>query len=262
VTAVVVANPTSLHAETTLEAVRAGRPVLVEKPVSDALVGLDTIQREASEQSVPILVGYQFRYHPTLRRVRDDIGAGRLGHVVSVQAHWGEYLPDWHPNEDYRRGYSARADLGGGAVRTLSHPIDYLRWVIGEVSDSTGFTAPAEGLDTDVEGVAAAALRFSSGALGTLSLDYAARPARHVLHVTGTAGSVEWDGFTGSARMWLAPAAEPTVTDPPAGFARNDLFLEEMRHFLACCAGDEDPACTLVDGVRALEIGLQILSGS
>jgi predicted dehydrogenase len=226
------------------------------------MAGLVEIEREATERGVVVLVGYQFRFHPTLQRVREVVVAGGIGSIVAAHAHWGEYLPDWHPNEDYRRGYSARADLGGGVVRTLSHPIDYLRWIVGEVSDVTAFTAPAAGLESDVEGVAVAALRFANDTLGTLSLDYAERPARHTLHVTGTRGRVEWDGLTGEVRLWGRDSATPVVEAPPAGFVRNDLFMEEMRHFLACCAGDEQPACTWADGVRALEVALEIVGSN
>jgi predicted dehydrogenase len=235
--------------------------VLVEKPVSHEMAGLDLIARVALEESAAVLVGYQYRFHPTLRRVREAILAGRMGSVVAVHAHWGEYLPDWHPDEDHRLGYSARADLGGGVVRTLSHPIDYARWLAGEVSGIAAFASSTPSLETDVEGVAVAALRFESGALGTLSVDYLARPTRHALHVIGTEGRVEWNGVTGETRYWLNHGE--TVDDaPPAGFTRNDLFLEEMRHFLACCEGTAEPVCTIADGARALEIGLEMLAGT
>jgi predicted dehydrogenase len=260
-TAVVVANPTALHAATTLEAVQAGCHVLVEKPISHQMDSLEDIAAHAGEHRVAVLVGYQYRFHPTLRRVREATLAGRIGSIVAVHAHWGEYLPDWHPEEDYRLGYSARAELGGGVVRTLSHPIDYLRWLAGEVSEVAAFVSPTPWLDTNVEAVAVAALRFESGALGTLSLDYLARPTRHELHVIGTEGRIQWNGLTGETRYWCNPGDEPVDDAPSAGFTRNDLFLDEMRHFLACCEGAAEPTCTIADGVRALEIALAMSAG-
>jgi predicted dehydrogenase len=89
----VVANPTSLHAETALGAVRAGCHVLVEKPVSHDLDGLDELAREAALRNVTVLVGYQYRFHPTLLRARDWLAEGAIGELVAAHAHWGEYLP-------------------------------------------------------------------------------------------------------------------------------------------------------------------------
>ncbi len=257
--AAVVANPTALHVETALAAARAGCHLLLEKPVSHTLDGLDTLAREAEARGLAVLVGYQYRFHPTLARVRAWAQDGAVGRLVSLQAYWGEYLPGWHPGEDFRAGYSARADLGGGVVLTLSHPLDYLRWIAGEVEGVTALTGQAAGLGLDVEDTAAAALRFASGALGTLLLDYAARPPRHTLDVTGTDGRITWDALTGTATLLRGSAV--TTARLPEGFERNDLFLEEARHFLACCAGTEPPRCTLADGRRAVELALEVLGG-
>ena len=260
--AAVVANPTALHVETALAAVQAGCHVLMEKPVSHTRDGLDALAREAEARGRAVLVGYQLRFHPTLARVQAWVADGAVGRLVAVRAHWGEYLPGWHPGEDYRQGYSARAALGGGVVLTLSHPLDYLRWIAGEVAALAGFAGRAAGLGLDVEDTAALALRFHSGALGTLQLDYAARPPGHALHLTGTEGTVAWDAATGEARLYRAATGTETIEHPPAGFERNDLFVEEMRHFLACCDGTETPRCTLTDGTRALDLALASLQAS
>ena len=260
--AAIVANPTSLHVATALEAVRSGCHVLIEKPVSHDPDGLDDLAREASVRDLTVLVGYQYRFHPTLVRAREWLADGAIGALVAAHAHWGEYLPAWHPDEDFRRGYSARTDLGGGVVRTLSHPIDYLRWIGGELDAVAGFTASRAGLGLEVEDTAVAALRFQSGALGSLTLDYAERPGRHTLHLTGAEGRIEWDASTGEARLWRAGADLPETARPPDRFERNDMFVDEMRHFLACCAGDESPRCTLDDGIRALDVAMAIIGNS
>jgi len=252
VKAVVIANPTSLHVATALEAVRADCHVLVEKPVSHKVQGLAELAAEVAARGVAFLVGYQYRFDPALERIRDLVSSGALGDLVSARSHWGEYLPDWHPEEDYRQGYSARAELGGGVLLTLSHPIDYLRWIAGEIESVAGFASRRAGLDLDVDDVASLSLRFATGALGTVTLDYAERTPAHTLYLTGTEGSVAWDP-TGTTRVYRAGAGADTL-HPPPGFQRNDMFLAEMRHFLACCAGAESPRCTLADGARVVEI--------
>ena len=75
-------------------------------------------------------------------------------------------------NEDYRQGYSARSDLGGGVILTLCHPLDYLLWLIGEVSALWSFSDYLGNLDLEVEDTAEIGLRFSNGVLGSVHLNY------------------------------------------------------------------------------------------
>ena len=141
--AVIVANPTALHLDVAVPAAAAGHHMLLEKPVSDSLDRLDVLQGAAQKSGSRILVGFQFRYHPTLNQARELIQLGALGKILTVHAHWGEYLPQWHPWEDYRQSYAARADLGGGVIVTFTHPLDFLRSLVGEVESLKGLVDPA-----------------------------------------------------------------------------------------------------------------------
>lgn len=253
--AVIVANPTAHHLPVALAALAAGCHVLLEKPVAHALEGVADLQALAARASAHVLVGFQFRFHPGLHAIKRWLDEGALGEIVSARAHWGEWLPDWHPGEDYRRGYSARSDLGGGVVLTLCHPFDYLRFLLGEVVAVSAETARRSGLELDVEDTALATLRFASGALASVSLDYVERPPAHTLTLTGRAGVARWDTRDGGARLERAGRAAERVS-PPAGFTRQDLFVDQMRHFLACVDGRARPSCPLEDGVAALRIAL------
>ena len=253
--AVLVCNPTSLHVPTALAAVRAGAHLFLEKPVSHDLEGVADLLAEVRARDLVVLVGFQYRFHPGLRRVREWLLAGEVGEVVSARATWGEHLPSWHPGEDYRRSYSARRDLGGGALTTLSHPFDYLRWLLGEVTAVSAEVTRRSRLEIDVEDTALVLLRFASGALATVSLDYVQRPRRHELEIVGTAGTVRWNDTTGAAELWGLDSARAFFSPPPT-FGRNTMFVDEMKHFLSCLAGDEPPLCTLGDGVAALRIAV------
>jgi predicted dehydrogenase len=254
--AVLVCNPTALHVPVALEAARAGCALFLEKPISHSLEGLTELAGEIDRRRLTVLLGFQFRFHPTLRKIREWVALGEIGEVVSVRAHWGEYLPGWHPYEDYRASYSARRDLGGGVILTLSHPFDYLRWLVGDVVEVTAFADRRSGLGLDVEDVAQVTLRFAGGALGTVSLDYAERPPSHEIHIVGRRGSIRWSDADGVAWLHAGESGRRTAARPPHGFDRNAMFLDEMRHFLACLAGEAQPTCRFEDGVAALRIAL------
>jgi len=252
----VISNPTSLHLPVALAAARAGCHLFIEKPVSHTLEGLDELADVVRSRGLQVLPGFQFRFHPGLRAIKRLLGEGAIGQVVCAHAHWGEYLPGWHPWEDYRQGYSARADLGGGVILTLCHPFDYLRWLLGGVQAVSALTGRISGLDLDVEDTADITLQFAAGAMGTVHLDYVQRPPVHWLHITGQRGTIRWDNADGAVHCFRVDQGEWETISAPAGFERNAMFLDEMRHFLDCVAGRAEPWITLDDGVRALEIAL------
>lgn len=265
--AVIVANPTALHLDIAIPAAETGCHILLEKPVSHSLERLDVLQQAAQKSGSKILVGFQFRYHPTLNKARELIQSGVLGNVLSVHVHWGEYLPNWHPWEDYRLGYAARADLGGGVIVTLTHSLDYLRFILGDVESLWSFNAHLSPLELDVEDVAEIGLKFSSGAIGGVHLNYFQRPPVHQLEIVGTNGTLRWDNADGILHMQkmpapfgsysnLPPAAVSESFSPHEGFERNQLFITQTKHYIDVARGNAQPICDLSDGVRALQMAL------
>jgi len=254
--AVIVSNPTSMHIETAIPAAVAGCHILLEKPIAHDLAGVADLQAAVKEYNVRVLVGFQFRYHPGLQKMKELIESGEVGRPISVRAHWGEYLPDWHPWEDYRQGYAARKDLGGGVILTLTHPLDYLRWMFGEVESLWAFKGQMSDLELEVEDVGEIGLKFSNGVIGSLHLDYNQRPPRHQVEVVCTQGTIRWDQAEDGLDVYSAETQDWTQYSLPAGFERDDLFRAQMAHFLEVVVGEAEPLCSLHDGVRALQLAL------
>jgi len=256
--AVIIANPTALHLDVAIPAAEAGCAILMEKPVSHNLERIDALRAAVARGGNRLVVGFQFRFHPGLQKVAELLQAQAIGRPLAVHAHWGEYLPNWHPWEDYRQSYSARADLGGGVVVTLSHPLDYLRWLLGEVSGLWAFAGHFSDLEVQVDDLAEIGLRFASGATGELHLNYVQQPPVHRMEIVGSGGTITWDNADGAARLFQAEKGAWEVFAPPAGFERNDLFLAEMRHFIDVARGEAQPLCSLEDGIRALDLALAV----
>jgi predicted dehydrogenase len=254
--AVIVSNPTALHVPVALEAVRAGCHVLIEKPLSDSLDGISDLQSVVDEGGLVALTGFQFRFDPGLRQARAWLCAGAVGTVVSAQVHWGEYLPDMHPWEDYRAGYAARPELGGGVLLTLSHPFDYLRWLLGDIEHVTAIESRRDSLGLSVETCVDVIARLEGGASAHVHLDFVERPANHQLTVIGTEGTITWNHADSAARRYSVASKRWETVRAPLGFERNWMFRDELRHFLACMRGEERPACTVADGRAALEATL------
>jgi predicted dehydrogenase len=256
--AVIIANPTAMHLEIAIPAAQAGCHLLIEKPISHNLSRLDKLRSTLEKGKGKVLVGFQYRFHPTLQKITSLIHDGAIDEPLSVVAHWGEYLPNWHPWEDYRLSYSARSKLGGGVVLTLCHPLDYLRWLFGEVDSLFALTSKSSKLEVDVEDVAQIGLQFKSGKIGALHLNYFQQPAAHHLEIIGGGGTLQWNNEDGILRLFKASTGNWKSFFPPEGFERNRLFLDEILHFRAIARGEAEPLCTLDDGVRALELALAV----
>ena len=254
--AVIIANPTALHLDVAIPAAQAGCHILLEKPVSHSLDRVDEFEAALQRGGGKMLVGFQFRFHPTLQKARELISAGAIGRVLAARVHFGEYLPAWHPWEDYMQGYAARADLGGGVILTQCHSLDYLPWLVGRVETLWAFAGTLGGLGIDVDDMAEIGLRFTSGAIGSIHLNMIQQPPSHCWEIVGSNGMLGWDNATGLLRRYL-PGKKGWEDYPvPDGFERNAMFMDEMRHFLSVARGECEPLCTLKDGKAALELAL------
>jgi predicted dehydrogenase len=254
--AVVISNPTALRLKVAIPSAEAGCHLLIEKPISHTMESVEDLREALKRGGGRALVGFQFRFHPGLRAAKRLLEEGTIGRVISARAHWGEYLPDWHPWEDYRLSYAARNDLGGGVVLTLCHPFDYLSWLLGEVESVSAEIDTLGELDMTVEDTAEMLLKFKDDALASVHLDYNQRPASHWMEIVGTEGTVRWDNASGDVRWWSSQTGIWQEIPAPDNFKRNDMFRDEMEHFLEVITGIAEPICSLGDGVQALMIAL------
>ncbi|MBV6401430.1 MAG: Inositol 2-dehydrogenase/D-chiro-inositol 3-dehydrogenase [Anaerolineales bacterium] len=273
--AVIVSNPTSLHLDVAIPAAEAGCSLLLEKPLSHSMDRIDELESSLKKGGGRVVVGFQFRFHPGIMKAKQLISDGEIGRVISAHVHFGEYLPAWHPWEDYRQGYAARADMGGGVVLTQCHSLDYLPWLVGKVESVWGFTAKLSDLEVDVEDTAKIGLRFESGALGSIHLDYNQQPPAHYFEVVGTKGSLQWNLADGATRIYRAERSRSDnggaveagkkawdVYQPAPEFERNVMFMDEMKHFIAVARGEVESSCPLEDGIKVQRLIGAVLASS
>jgi predicted dehydrogenase len=258
--AVIVSNPTALHLDVAIPAARAGCHLLLEKPISHNMHGVDRLEKAVTQGGGQVLVGFQFRFHPGLQKAADLLNQGAIGRPISARAVYGEYLPAMHPWEDYRISYSARLDLGGGVILTLCHPLDYLRWLLGEVSELWAFVQKLSDFDILVEDTAEIGLKFDSGVIGSLNLNFNQRPRAQYLEIVGVEGTLRWENNSGAVSIFRDQKSSNLennmIFSVPDDFERNDMFLAEIEHFIEVVKGNSQPLCSLDDGHKALRLAL------
>lgn len=249
---VIVSNPTSLHLDVAIPAAEAGCAILLEKPIAGSMERVDVLQKAVQKSGSKVLTAFQFRFHPGMVKTKELIQNGEIGRVVSASVHFGEFLPAWHPWEDYRQGYAARADMGGGVVATQCHSLDYLPWLVGrDVESVWGFAGKLSDLEVTADDTAKIGLRFEGGALGSLHLDYNQQPPEHEFRIIGANGTIKWNLADGAARIYRTEKKDWDVYPLPAGWERNVMFQQQTGHFVDIVKGRAEPSCTLEDGIRA-----------
>ncbi len=233
---VVVANSTNKHHSTLSELARLGyaETLLVEKPVF------------ANPMPVPphtfrnVFVAYNLRFHRVIQRLRRLLDGES---ILSVQAYVGQYLPDWRPAIDYRASYSASAEQGGGALRDLSHELDYLTWMFGGWERVTALGGHYSPLEITSDDVFVLIFVTSSCPVVTLQVNYLDRLTRRFVLVNTARHTFEADLINGT--IMIDRDRESLTTE------RDYTYRAMHRSVLS---GETDTLCSLAEGLDTMRL--------
>jgi predicted dehydrogenase len=256
--AMFVGNPSDAHINVALAGAKAGCHLFIEKPLSSNEENVAELIKIVDEKNLVALVGFQLRFHPALKQMQALLEQNIVGQVLSVQTEVGEFLPGFHPYEDYRELYASRADLGGGVVLSQIHELDYLYWLFGFPRRVFAMGGQLSNLEVDVEDVAISLLEFEIDGKRLpveLHQDYVQRPPSRSCKVIGDNGKIFLDLVDKTLTLHLNGRLEASTRFE---FERNQLFIDELKHFLACIDGQEKPVVTLRDGWQSLRMALAI----
>jgi len=254
--AVIVATPTKDHIKPALKAAKAGCHLFIEKPVSHQLEGLNEVLSTVKANKLITLVGCNMRFHPGLKKVKELLDLGAIGKILSANIETGSYMPEWRPGTDYRKIYSSRKDMGGGVILDAIHEIDYARWLLGDVATITCIADKQSSMEIDVEDVADMILRFTSGVIAHLHLDYVQRAYSRNCKFVGEYGNITWDFTEGKVRLFSANSKYWRSFKQPEDFELNHMYIDEIKHFINCVKGIEKPTLDVFGGVEDLRIAL------
>lgn len=258
--AVVVCVPTHHHLDVAQKAVAKGAHVLVEKPIADRLPGLVEVLELAREERLTFMVGYTYRFWPPLLKVKELIDFGTFGRIYSMQIVFSEYLPDWHPWEDYRSWFMARKELGGGAILDESHTLDIARWLFGEIDSVFCVNGRFSHLEITSDDLAEMVVSFRSGTVGNIHMDIFGRHPRKEMSIVGERANAYWDFYANEVKVYHADGKAWQTWK--FGCDRNDMFVAEARHFLDCVGSQSPPAVDGFDGLKTLKVILAAIESS
>jgi predicted dehydrogenase len=264
-----VCVPSGLHAEIGTRVAKAGKHLIVEKPIDVTLDAADRLIEAARTAGVALTVMSQHRFDPDLIEVKRLIDEGALGRLVL-----GEASTKWYRSQAYYDSAAWRGTYaldGGSLMNQGIHYVDLLRWCMGPVTEVTAMCA-TQTHQIEVEDTSLAALRFSSDALGLIVSSTAVFPGfAQRLEITGTEGTVTIEDGVIVRRGFRHGPAEPAGEPPAAGSAAtgsNPAALDSASHaaqiadLLAAIEEGREPAISGEDGRAALEIVCAVYSSA
>lgn len=256
--AVFVTNPSSMHLDVATRAAQAGCNLFVEKPLSHTLDGVDELIALVEKKGLVAAVGYQMRFHPCIRLLRSLLADGPVGPPVCARHDQGEYMPGWHPYEDFRELFAARRDQAGGVLLSQVHELDTVCWLYGMARRVYALGGHWSTLEVDVEDVVSLLLecRYGERPLAVhVQQDFLRHPPVRTYEVVANRGVITADLVANEVRVFDGDAATAEV-HRFEGFQRNDTFVEEMQDFLGALRGEHPPAVDLREGTWSLRLAL------
>ncbi len=254
----IIASPAPFHISTAMSLASVGVHLLVEKPLSSSLNGVLDLIKFCKKQNIILMIGYNLRFLPSLQKFRNSLHDGIIGKILSVRCEVGQYLPTWRPDNDYRRGASANRHLGGGVLLELSHELDYLRWIFGEIDWVKATLSRQSLLEIDVEDTAHLTLGFAPPLdgpqlVGVLSLDFIRHDTTRLCTAIGERGSLRWNAlddqvsiYEVNTKNWRELFCQPSGND--------DSYKAELNSFIECAINHKPPMISGEDGFKVLQV--------
>ena len=256
---VIIANPNSMHMDCAILAAMSGADLFIEKPISDSLENIDTLEQIVSTKGLKVYVGYQNRLHPCVQKLREICVSGMLGQIVAVHCEIGELLTRMHKYEDYRGMNESQKATGGGVVLCQIHELDYLSWIFGLPQEVYSVGGKNSHLEIDVEDHATTLCKFQKDGYSFPAMihqDFLQSPPSRRCKVIGEYGYVEIDLLKNICVVSLYDQ-EPILYKYDT-FKRNDMFYKEMELFFECVQTRCKEFVGLEDGLGSLKIALAI----
>lgn len=244
---VYVCTPHQLHRPMSVAALRAGCHVFCEKPLAERVDDAAAIVDAAAATQRTLQVGYLMRFHPIVKRLRDMIASGELGTLVGGRAMVGTYFTLMASRNRFRE---PQADA---LILDYTHQTDYLSLLFGPATRVSAECATLGKLELmQTPNVFAMTIRYDSGAIVQLHLDYVQYPNRHILELYGDRRSVHVEFESGELRSYGHGDEAHRVEH--MGVERNDLMRQQTDAFLKAVSGEGPVSCTGADGASVLRV--------
>lgn len=215
------------------------KKIFCEKPLFDKFYDFQDIKNE-------VYIGYVLRYHPALQKIK-EILIGQQ--ILSAHVTCSSYLPNWRTNIDYRNSYSAKKDEGGGVLLDLSHELDYILWLAGDLIEIKSYQEKLSNLEIDSDDIVSLVGKTSNEVIINLALDYFGKSSQRELRINTNAFTLDANLITNQLLKTKTDGSQERFKFE--SFKHNDMFKSMHKEILF--SSDKKYICDFRQGIEVMK---------
>lgn len=258
----IISTAPNAHGDYIRMAIRLKKHFFIEHPTSDD--GYQDIF-DAKNSGLVMAPSCTLRFYMPVKMMKKILESGRIGKILAFQYHMGQYLPDWHPWEDYRQVYFSKKETSACREMTAFELI-WLNWVLGsEVAETSGSMRKISNLDMDADDIVLAQLKYANGIVGNFLIDVISRKPYRTLRVLGSEGVLDWERFDSTIKVFDVGSKATEVIPVPQGrlepgyVNEEEMYNDEIGAFLDAIAGKAPYPFSFEENLKHLKVLFAIL---
>lgn len=237
---IIISTPPDKHGDYIRFALKNKKHFFVEHPTKSD--GYKDILRNKNLNIVKA-PSCTMRFYRPIKMIRELLRSNRIGKILAFQYHMGQYLPDWHPWEDYRKVYFSKKETSA-CREMLPFELIWLNWLMNSSAvDINGTITKISDLEMDADDIILANIRYKNKILGNIIIDVISRKPFRTLRVLGSHGVLDWERFDSVIRVYNAKSKITDVIDVPKGHPEKgyvneeEMYNDEIKAFLDAVYG-------------------------
>jgi predicted dehydrogenase len=253
--AVLICTAPDAHGEYIRFALKNKKHIFVEHPTN--MDGYDEVFLDKKLIKAPSCT---LRFYRPVKMIKEILKRRTIGKILAFQYHMGQYLPDWHPWEDYREVYFSKKETG--ACREMfAFELIWINWLIGsEVETVSGVVDKVSDLKMDADDISVSNLKYKNGILGSVIIDVISRKPFRTLRVLGSNGVLEWERFESVIKVYSSKTKKTSIIKVPKGHPEKgyvneeEMYNDEIKTFLDAIKGKRKYPYTFNQSARHLKV--------
>jgi predicted dehydrogenase len=256
--ALIISTPPDLHTKYARIAAENNKHFFTEASV--VVEGMDELINLCRRKEIVAAPSCTMRFNSSIQKIKKIVDNGKIGKPLAFTYHSGQYLPDWHPWEDYRKFYVAKRETGA-AREIVPFELVWLTWVFGNIETISCLNGRTSILDIDIDDIYQIIMRFKSGVFGHMQIDVVSRVADRSCKVFGEKGVIFWNWgekvkvYNEGDKQWRSYYEKGgTTVEGYTEKIKEEPYIEEMDSFIKAIRKEKAYPYTLEEDRSVLEV--------
>ena len=257
-TAMIIASPSSTHKKYINLGLKLNTHMLVEKPISNSLIGLKSLMNEIKKKNLKAYVVTNMRYHDGINEMKKNLK--KIGKLYFARAYVGHFLPNMRPNVDYKQTYAAQKK-GGNLILDFIHELDYLNYLFGNSKLLFAYNKKLSNLRIDVDDYSNIQLKHPKNFFSNINLDYLQKCSRRGCEIIGSKGTIIWSLENKQPEKNIVKIYTNNKWKNlyvSKNYDKDKPYRKQVENFLNAIEGKKHKLCSLLEGYNTLKLAIEL----